>query len=97
MSFRFLHTGDWQLTSLRKIKKSLDETKTFSHSNSEHGSKKMIYEVYGHYVEGLEKDAGKILGYLGKDFMGLQEKNTLPFAMNPGESFSESYKVNLGT
>lgn len=27
-----------------------------------HGSKKMVYEVYDNYVEGLEKDAGRILG-----------------------------------
>jgi integrase len=31
----------------------------------------MIYEVYGNYLEGLEKDAGKILDYFGKDFMDL--------------------------
>ena len=36
-----------------------------------HGSKKMVYEVYGDYVEGLEKDAGKILEYFGNDFKGL--------------------------
>ncbi len=36
-----------------------------------HGSKEMIYEVYGKYVEGLEKDAGKIKEYFGKDFMGI--------------------------
>jgi len=36
-----------------------------------HGSKKMVYEVYGNYVEGLEKDAGRILEYFGKDFIGL--------------------------
>jgi integrase len=36
-----------------------------------HGSKKMVYEVYGNYVEGLETDAGSILGYFGKDFIGL--------------------------
>ena len=36
-----------------------------------HGSKKMIYEVYGNYVEGLEMDAGKISDYFGKDFIGL--------------------------
>jgi len=35
-----------------------------------HGSKKMIYEVYGNYVEELETDAGKILDYFGKDFIG---------------------------
>ena len=36
-----------------------------------HGSKKMAYEVYGNYVEGLEKDAGKVLEYFGNDFIGL--------------------------
>jgi integrase len=36
-----------------------------------HASKQMLYEVYGKYVEGLEKDAGKILGYFGKDYRGL--------------------------
>ena len=38
-----------------------------------HSSKKMVYEVYGKYVKGLEKDAGKIMAYFGKDFMGLSE------------------------
>jgi len=33
-----------------------------------HGSKKMIYEDYGDYVEGLEEDAEAIRGYLGADF-----------------------------
>lgn len=36
-----------------------------------HSSKKMVYEVYGNYVEGLEMDAGRILDYFGKDFIGL--------------------------
>lgn len=36
-----------------------------------HGSKEMVYEVYGKYVEGLETDAGKILGYFGNDFIRL--------------------------
>ncbi len=58
-----------------------------------HGSKKMIYEVYGNYVEGLEKDAGKILEYFGKDFSDLKENTTLPFTINPGESHGESGKV----
>lgn len=58
-----------------------------------HSSKKMIYEVYGNYVEGLEKDAGKILEYFGIDFLGLKENTTLPFSINPGESHGESYKV----
>jgi len=58
-----------------------------------HGSKEMIYEVYGNYVEGLEKDAGKILDYFGNDFIGLQQKTTSPFTMNRGESTGESGKV----
>jgi integrase len=60
-----------------------------------HGSKKMIYEVYGNYVEGLEKDAGKILDYFGKDFIELKQKTTSSFAMNHGESTGESYKLVL--
>jgi integrase len=36
-----------------------------------HGSRKMVYDVYGMYVKGLEKDAGKILEYFGKDFLEL--------------------------
>ena len=55
-----------------------------------HGSKKMIYEVYGNYVEGLETDVGKILDYFGKDFIWLKEKATSPFTMNLGESSGES-------
>ncbi len=58
-----------------------------------HGSKKMIYEVYGNYVEGLEKDAGKISEYFGRDSLGLKENTTLPFSTEPGESHGESYKV----
>ncbi len=33
-----------------------------------HGSKKMVYETYGNYVEGLEKDADKIAEYFGDEF-----------------------------
>ena len=58
-----------------------------------HGSKKMIYEVYGNYVEGLETDAGKILEYFGSDFKGLKENTTLPFTKNSSESTGESGKV----
>ena len=36
-----------------------------------HSSKKMVYEVYGNYVEGLETDVGSIREYFGKDFIGL--------------------------
>jgi integrase len=58
-----------------------------------HSSKKMIYDVYGNYVDGLEEDAGKILEYFGKDFIGLKENTTLPFTANLGESHGESGKV----
>jgi integrase len=34
-----------------------------------HGSKKMVYEVYGDYIEGLEEDFWKILDYFGRDFV----------------------------
>lgn len=34
-----------------------------------HSTKKMIYEVYGEYREGLEKDRQKILEYFGEDFL----------------------------
>jgi integrase len=33
-----------------------------------HGSKAMVFDVYGDYVEGLEKDTGAIRDYLGADF-----------------------------
>ena len=58
-----------------------------------HGSKKMIYEVYGNYVHGLETDAGKIFKYFGNDFIRLKENTTLPFTANLGESHGESRKV----
>lgn len=35
-----------------------------------HSSKKMVYEVYSEYVEGLQKDREQILAYLGEDFLG---------------------------
>ena len=55
-----------------------------------HSSKKMIYDVYGNYVQGLEEDAGKILGYFGKDFLGLKETGTVSFTTIHGESSGES-------
>ncbi len=44
-----------------------------------HGSKKMVYEVYGRYVDDLETDAGKIMEYFGNDFNLLQSKKALSF------------------
>ena len=37
-----------------------------------HGSKQMVYEVYGNYVEGLEEDREKILNYFGEDFVAAE-------------------------
>lgn len=39
-----------------------------------HRDKKMVFEVYGNYVEGLEQDVEKILNYFGKDFIGPEVK-----------------------
>lgn len=41
-----------------------------------HGSKQMVYEVYGDYIEGLEEDKDQILSYFGPDF--LQPKPKTP-------------------
>lgn len=38
-----------------------------------HSPKKMVYEVYGNYVEELETDTGRILDYFRKDFIGLPD------------------------
>ena len=35
-----------------------------------HGSKKMVFEVYGKYVKYIEKDRDKILEFFGSDFLG---------------------------
>jgi len=39
-----------------------------------HRDKKMVFEVYGNYVEGLEQDVMKILDYFGKDFIAPEVK-----------------------
>ena len=39
-----------------------------------HGSKEMVDRVYGHYREGLEKDAINILEYFGPDFVEEERK-----------------------
>jgi integrase len=51
-----------------------------------HGSKHMIYEVYGKYVEDLEKDAGKIRDYFGDDFLEPAQDATAPRSTQYGES-----------
>lgn len=49
-----------------------------------HGSKQMIYEVYGDYIEGLEEDFWNILEYMGKDFVEPKVKKPL-YAINHTE------------
>jgi integrase len=46
-----------------------------------HGSKKMIYEVYGDYIEGLEEDFWDILEYYGRDFAE-PKKKTIPHVID---------------
>ena len=45
-----------------------------------HGSKKMVYEVYGPYTEGLEDDAEKILSFFGPDFLSRKGEKVLGYA-----------------
>ena len=56
-----------------------------------HASKKMVFEVYGNYVEGLEDDAENILEYFGKDFI-MPRKNKGPelFIYSTGHSSEAS-------
>jgi len=58
-----------------------------------HGSKKMIYEVYADYIEGLEDDYFKILAYMGKDFV-TGKKKASAITATLGESFGESQRLN---
>lgn len=46
-----------------------------------HGSKKMIYEVYGDYIEGLDEDFWQILEYYGRDFAE-PKKRTSPYTIS---------------
>lgn len=32
-----------------------------------HGSKQMVYETYGRYIEGIEEDVDRIKAYFGYD------------------------------
>ena len=54
-----------------------------------HGSKKMIYENYGEYIDGLCEDFWEILEYYGRDFAEPKKKQsatvgysqTIPFTL----------------
>jgi hypothetical protein len=41
-----------------------------------HGSKKMVFEVYGKYVQGLEQDLELIWNYFGEDFISGKKYET---------------------
>ncbi len=55
-----------------------------------HGSKRMIYEVYGNYVEGLEGDFWDILNYVGKDFAETKKRPSSSHYNFLSESYGES-------
>ncbi len=57
-----------------------------------HGSKKMIYDVYGEYIDGLESDMWDIANYFGRDYFEVK-KRPLPLHYN---SLSESYGESQG-
>lgn len=54
-----------------------------------HGSKQMVYEVYGDYIDGLEEDREQILDYFGRDFLAPYRQTTVVGHL--GESFGESH------
>lgn len=60
-----------------------------------HNTKKMIYEVYGDYVEGLEDDLMSILSYFGKDFVAQKRRELFALSLLDGESYGESQQVDL--
>ncbi|MHC1698946.1 MAG: tyrosine-type recombinase/integrase [Geobacteraceae bacterium] len=41
-----------------------------------HGSKEMVFEVYGNYTKGLEHDREKIMDYFGRDFVAGENNET---------------------
>lgn len=55
-----------------------------------HGSKQMVFDVYGNYIDGLENDYWDVLNYFGKDYVEIKRR-PLPFHKNLlCESFCES-------
>ena len=38
-----------------------------------HNSKKMVFDVYGEYVDGLDDDHKEIVAYLGRDFIKVKK------------------------
>lgn len=54
-----------------------------------HGSKQMVYEVYGDYVDGLEEDSASILAFFGEDFLATKSRGILASSAPSGESIGE--------
>ncbi|WP_202943491.1 hypothetical protein [Geobacter metallireducens] len=55
-----------------------------------HGSKQMVFDVYGNYIDGLENDYWDVLNCFGKDYVEIKRR-PLPFHKNLlCESFCES-------
>jgi len=54
-----------------------------------HGTKRMIYEVYGNYIDNLESDFWDIVNYFGKDYIEVK-KRPLMHQLLSSESFGES-------
>lgn len=55
-----------------------------------HVSKKMIYDVYGDYVEGLEEDHSQIMNYYGQDFLSRKNKRHNLVELRSWRKFGES-------
>lgn len=58
-----------------------------------HNSKKMVYETYADYVEGLEDDVMPILEYFGEDFVAQKKRGVFALSLLDSESFGESRQV----
>jgi integrase len=56
-----------------------------------HGSKQMVYEVYGNYLDGLETDYWEILNYFGKDFIEVKKRPLSYYQNLPGESLVKAW------
>lgn len=55
-----------------------------------HGSKQMVYQNYGQYVEDLEDDVEDILRYFGRDFLVKPGKKLSPL-LAYGDSYGDSW------
>jgi integrase len=55
-----------------------------------HGSKQMVYEVYGNYLDGIETEYWEILDYFGKDFIETKKRPLAYYQNLPGCNLGES-------